>query len=304
MDKNMNSKQKISRMKKKEIRAGYFFLLPAILSILIWVIYPVITSFMYSFTDFDIISRMNFIGLNNYKRMLSDKDWLYALQRTFLYVLIFVPFMFVIALGAAELIKHLKFCSGFFRTSYFLPVVVSSVAAGSIFKLVLNTKMGVLNKLLAAIGLGKVNFLGDTTNALYACVMLAIWLGFGYNMIIFLAGLNDIPAEYYEAARIDGANSIQLFRHITFPGLARTSIFVLTMCFIDAFQVYDIISMLTDGGPNFSTTLVVQRIYLNAFLHFDMGYACAMTVILFFIIFVITMLQFRITSKMSDNGWG
>ena len=153
-------------------------------------------------------------------------------------------------------------------------------------------------------GKNQVNFLGDAGNALVACVMLAIWLGFGYYMIIFLAGLQDIPTEYYEAASIDGAGKIQQFCYITFPALGRTSVFVLTMCFIDSFQTYDIIKMLTDGGPNYSTTLVIQRIYINAFQHYEMGYACAMTVMLFFIIFIVTMIQLKFTSKMADNGWG
>ena len=163
--------------------------------------------------------------------------------------------------------------------------------------------MGLVNKGLAAIGLQRINFLGDSQHALASCVMLAIWLGFGYDMIIFLAGLQDIPSEYYEAAAIDGASPFQQFCYITFPALGRTSVFVLTMCFIDSFQTYDIIKMLTDGGPNYSTTLVIQRIYINAFQHYKMGYACAMTVILFFIIFIVTMIQLKITSRMADNGW-
>lgn len=123
-------------------------------------------------------------------------------------------------------------------------------------------------------------------------------------MIVFLAGLQDIPSDYYEAAAIDGASGLQQFFYITFPALGRTSIFVLTMCFIDSFQTYDVIKMLTDGGPNYSTTLVIQRIYTEAFQHYRMGYACAATVMLFVIIFIVTMLQLKLTNKFADNGWG
>lgn len=296
-------KRKISRLRLHEMCAGYLFLLPAAICLLVWTIYPIIKSFWYSLTDFDILNEATFIGLGNYEELLTDEDWTDALAKTFRYVLMFVPALYLISLGAAELIKHLTKFSGFFRTAYYLPMVVSSVAAGAIFKLLLNTRMGLVNKLLIAVGLEQINFLGDEKNALISCVILAVWLGFGGNMIIFLAGLQDIPRIYYEAAQIDGASSFAQFRYITFPGLARTSIFVLTNSFIGSFQTYDIIKTLTGGGPNYSTTLVVQRIYMEAFQHYNMGYACAMTVALFAIIFVVTMVQLKVTSKLADNGW-
>lgn len=299
------SKEKMSKMKKNEIKAGYLFLLPAALCLILWTIYPIISSFWYSLTDFDILTKPSFIGLQNYLELFNDSDWLYALRQTFLYVLIYVPCMFLISLGAAELVKHIPVWKGFFRTAFFLPVVVSAVAAGAIFKLILNTKMGLINKLLTLGGhIDAINFLGDAGNALFSCVALGIWLGFGYHMIVFLAGLQDIPSEYYEAAAIDGASGVQQFRYITFPALGRTSVFVLTMCFIESFQTYDAIKTLTNGGPNYSTTLVIQRIYIDAFQHYNMGYACAATVVLFLIIFAVTMIQLKFTSKMADNGWG
>lgn len=304
----MNNKQekkrrRISKLKWAEIRAGYLFLFPAAICLLVWTIYPIFKSFWYSLTDFDILNDAEFVGLKNYKELLQDSDWTDALKRTFRYVIMYVPALYLVSLGAAELIKHLKKGSGFFRTAYYLPMVVSAVAAGAIFKLLLNTRMGLVNKVLGVFGIDAINFLGDEKNALISCVILAVWLGFGSNMIIFLAGLQDIPRVYYEAAEIDGANGIQQFFSITFPGLARTSIFVLTNSFIGSFQTYDIIKTLTGGGPNYSTTLVVQLIYNEAFKHYNMGYACAMTVALFAIIFVVTMIQLKVTSKLADNGW-
>lgn len=304
----MNNKQekkrrRISKLKWAEIRAGYLFLFPAAICLLVWTIYPIFKSFWYSLTDFDILNDAEFVGLKNYKELLQDSDWIDALKRTFRYVIMYVPALYLVSLGAAELIKHLKKGSGFFRTAYYLPMVVSAVAAGAIFKLLLNTRMGLVNKVLGVFGIDAINFLGDEKNALISCVILAVWLGFGSNMIIFLAGLQDIPRVYYEAAEIDGANGIQQFFSITFPGLARTSIFVLTNSFIGSFQTYDIIKTLTGGGPNYSTTLVVQLIYNEAFKHYNMGYACAMTVALFAIIFVVTMIQLKVTSKLADNGW-
>lgn len=302
--KKYNKKRKISGMRKNEIVAGYFFLIPASVCLIVWTIYPIFNSFWYSLTNFNILNTPTFIGIENYRNLFTDEEWIASLKRTFEYVLMFVPLMYIISLGAAELVKHLKKCSGFFRTSYFLPVVVSAIAAGAIFKLILSTKMGLVNKIISFLGMEKINFLGNGENALASCVILAIWLGFGYNMLVFLAGLQDIPRDYYEAAMLDGASSIQQFRYITFPALGRTSVFVLTMSFIDSFQTYDVIKMLTDGGPNFATTLAVQRIYMNAFQHYKMGYACAMTVILFIIIFFVTILQLKLTNSMAEKGWG
>lgn len=299
----MKKRKIISRRKVKEACVGYLFLLPAAGCLLIWTIYPIIKSFWYSLTDFDMLSEPVYNNFANYKGLFMDKEWRDALGRTFRYVLMFVPSLYIVSLIAAELIKHLTKGKGFFRTSYYLPMVVSSVAAGAIFRLLLNTRMGLVNKILTGIGLQQVNFLGDEKVVLVTCVMLAVWLGFGSNMIIFLAGLQDIPNVYYEAAKIDGAKPMHQFMYITFPGLAQVSIFVLTMSFINSFQTYDLIKMLTGGGPNYSTTLVVQRIYEEAFKHYNMGYACAMTVVLFIIIFIITMLQLGITTKISENGW-
>ena len=293
----------LSPLRRKEAIAGYLFLLPAASCLLIWTIYPIIKSFWFSLTEFDILGEPEFIWFDNYKNLFFDEDWGQSLLRTFLYVIMYVPALYITSLAAAELIKHLTKGSSFFRTAYYLPMVVSSIAAGAIFKLLLNTKNGLVNMVLTGIGLDPINFLGSEQNALKSCVMLAVWLGFGSNMIIFLAGLQDIPKEYYEAAEIDGASPIQQFFYVTFPGLARTSIFVLTMSFIGSFQTYDLIKMLTDGGPNFSTTLVVQRIYEEAFKHYNMGYACAMTVVLFFIIFAVTMLQLWATGKLAKK-WG
>lgn len=299
----MKKKKITSRRKVKEACIGYLFLLPAAACLLIWTIYPIIKSFWYSLTDFDMLSKPVYNNFANYKDLFNDKEWRDALGRTFRYVLMFVPSLYIVSLIAAELIKHLTRGKGFFRTSYYLPMVVSSVAAGAIFRLLLNTRMGLVNRILTGIGLQQVNFLGDEKVALITCVILAVWLGFGSNMIIFLAGLQDIPKVYYEAAEIDGAKPIHQFMYITFPGLAQVSIFVLTMSFINSFQTYDLIKMLTGGGPNYSTMLVVQRIYEEAFKHYNMGYACAMTVVLFVIIFAITMLQLGITTKMSENSW-
>lgn len=299
----MKKKKITSRRKVKEACVGYLFLLPAAACLLIWTIYPIIKSFWYSLTDFDMLSKPVYNNFANYKDLFNDKEWRDALGRTFRYVLMFVPSLYIVSLIAAELIKHLTRGKGFFRTSYYLPMVVSSVAAGAIFRLLLNTRMGLVNRILTGIGLRQINFLGDEKVALITCVILAVWLGFGSNMIIFLAGLQDIPKVYYEAAEIDGAKPIHQFMYITFPGLAQVSIFVLTMSFINSFQTYDLIKMLTGGGPNYSTMLVVQRIYEEAFKHYNMGYACAMTVVLFVIIFAITMLQLGITTKMSENSW-
>lgn len=292
---------RLSPSQRREMLYGYLFAIPALTCIVIFVFVPIVRSLILALYDYDVVSKKDFIGLANFAAMAADPKWALALEKTFLYVGMFVPSMFAMSLLLALLIKHITRFSGFFRTTFFMPIIVSSTAAGAIFKMVFNKKTGFVNLFIQAFGGGAVNWLGDPNNAMICCVILAVWLGMGYNMIIFLAGLQDIPRDYYEAASIDGANGWQQFRHITFPGLAHTSIFVLTMSIINAFQAFDGIKMLTNGGPNNQTQVAVMWIYENAFIHYRMGYSCAMSLILFVIIMVITAVQLKATSAVTEK---
>ena len=281
--------------RKRDMLFGYLFAAPALICIFVFVFWPVIQAISLSLYDYDVVSTKEFIGIKNFISMLSDHKWTNALDKTVKYAVMFVPVMFVMSLALALMIKHIKQFSGFFRTTFFMPIIVSSTAAGAIFKMVFNQKTGAINVMIRMLGFKNINFLGDPTNALICCVFLAVWLGMGYNMIIFLAGLQDIPKDFYEAAAVDGANGWRQFWNITVPCLAQTSIFVLTMSIINAFQVFDGIKMLTNGGPNDKTQVAVMWIYENAFIHFRMGYACALSLVLFVIIMVITAIQMKLT---------
>ncbi|MGI6168938.1 MAG: carbohydrate ABC transporter permease [Christensenellales bacterium] len=287
--------------KKREMLFGYLFLAPALACLITFIFVPIFWAVELSLYDYNVISQKEFIGIGNFTKMISDAKWANSLDKTWKYVVLFVPSIFLISLALALIIKHITKLSGFFRTSFFLPIIVSSTAAGAIFKMVFNRNAGFLNAFIRLMGGSNLNWLGDPSRALICCVILAVWLGMGYNMIVFLAGLQDIPKDYYEAASIDGATSWQQFLHITFPGLAQTSIFILTMSIINAFQAFDGIKMLTNGGPNDMTQLAVLRIYENAFIHFQMGYSCAQSLVLFGIILVITAIQLKATSSLADH---
>lgn len=292
---------RLTQSQRREMLYGYLFALPALACIIIFVFVPIVRSLILSLYDYDVISKKEFIGLENFLAMIKDPKWTLALKKTCVYVVMFVPFMFVISLLLALIVRHITKFSGFFRTTFFMPIIVSSTAAGVIFKMIFNKKTGFVNIFIKALGGSAVNWLGDPGNAMICCVILAIWLGMGYNMIIFLAGLQDIPQDYYEAASIDGANGWQQFWNITFPCLADTSVFVLTMSIINAFQAFDGIKMLTNGGPNNQTQVAVLWIYENAFIHYRMGYSCAMSLVLFIIIMVITIIQLKTTSAIAEK---
>ena len=293
--------RRLTPSQRRETLVGILFVVPALTCIIVFVFIPIVRSLILSLYDYDVVSKKDFIGLSNFAAMAQDPKWMQALQKTLLYVVMFVPSMLVISLLLALMIKHITSFSGFFRTTFFMPIIVSSTAAGAIFKMVFNKKTGFVNLFIRALGGGAVNWLGDPFNAMICCVILAVWLGMGYNMIIFLAGLQDIPGDYYEAAAIDGASGWQQFLNITLPGLSHTGIFVLTMSIINAFQAFDGIKMLTNGGPNDQTQVAVMWIYENAFIHYRMGYSCAMSLILFVIIMAITFVQLKATSSIAEQ---
>ena len=292
-------KSALTALRAREMKFGYLFVAPALICLIIFTFIPIVDAVSLSFFDYNAIATKNFIGLANYQAMFADESWIESLGITAKYVLMYVPALFVISLCLALIIRHITSLSGLFRTTFFMPIIVSATAAGIIFKMVFNKNSGFINMAIRSVGLNALNWLGVGSNALICCVILAVWLGMGYYMIIFLAGLQDIPKDYYEAARIDGANALQQFRHITLPCLSQTSIFVFVMLIINAFQTFDSIKMLTDGGPNDATKLAVLRIYENSFIHFRMGYSCATSLMLFAIIFSISLIQLKITGAMS-----
>lgn len=279
---------------KSETTAAIVFLLPAVLGLLIFMIIPMLYALWVSLHEWNGLTDMAWVGIDNYLRLLDDKEWFGSLGRTFLYTLLFVPPLFFASLTLALIVKNLPFLNGTFRTLFFLPVVMSSVISGLIWKLIYDEKFGMLNQILGKFGVEPISWLSSQDWALVAVAIVSVWLHTGFYMIIFLAGLQDIPRDIYEAAIIDGANRWQSFWHITLPNLRHTSTFVLIISVIGSFQVFDLIKLMTNGGPAKASMLSVQHIYETSFVLYDMGYASALSLCLFTIIMIFTILQMKL----------
>lgn len=284
-------------------RAAYVFLAPALIPIFVFFFIPVLAAFLLSFTDFDIYSLSNFqyarfVGLRNYIQLFSDPLFRKALINTFYYVIVGGPLSVAVSLGTALMInsKLIRF-KGFFRTVYFAPVVTTLVAVAVVWRFLYHPRFGMLNYALSFFGVDPIDWLGDPTWAMPAIILMAVWKSFGYNMIIFVAGLQNIPAELYEAARIDGANTWQQFKSITLPMLAPTTLFVSIVTMIGNFQLFAEPYVMTQGGPVNSTLSIVLLMYQQGFRWWNMGYSAAIAFVLFGIIlmgsFVQTKLQRR-----------
>ena len=254
-------------------------------------------------TDFDIYSiadirTMRFVGLANYLDLLRDPLFWTALKNTLFFVLVGGPLSVGTSLGAALLMnaRGLRF-KGFFRTAYFAPVVTTLVAVAVVWRFLLHGRYGLVNYGLALAGIDPINWLGDPTWAMPSLILLAIWKNFGYNMIIFIAGLQGIPRYLYEAAEVDGAGRWQQFRHITLPMLAPTFLFVGIITMIGYFQLFAEPYVMTDGGPLNATLSIVLLMYREGFKWWNMGYAAAVAFILFAIIFAATLVQLKLQRR-------
>jgi multiple sugar transport system permease protein len=275
-------------------RAAYLFILPSLLFLAIFVVYPILSAFWLSLHRYTLLEPPAWNGLTNYRLLLEDQRFVKALGNTFLFALMTVPVGTVISLLLAVLINRALRAIVFFRTAYYLPVVTSFVAVSFIWLWIYEPQFGLLNQVLGAVGLPTPAWLRDPATALLSIALLSIWKNAGYNMIIFLAGLQGIPQYLYEAAEIDGASAVQRFRYITVPMLSPTTFFVFVVYFIGALQMFVQAWILTQGGPLDSTLTVVYLIYQNGFENLKMGYASAMSVILFLFIALVTWINTRV----------
>ena len=290
-------KYTLSRLRRQEAAWSYAFLLPAFLTILIFVFIPVINAFWISMHKWSMFGDMKWVGLGNYTYWMKNDEWLATLKKTFRYVLVYMPSLFCISLMLALIVKHIYIGTGFFRTAYFMPIVLSATASGIVWKLLFDQKAGAINKIIKLMGGSAIPWLGRSQYAIWAALIVHIWMQSGYYMVIFYAGIQDIPRDYYEAAEIDGATGWNAFRYITFPCLSNTSAFVLIMSAINSFQAFDQVKMLTNGGPAYATRFAVHHIYENAFQLYDMGGSTSMAIILFAIVLVVSILQLRVTGQ-------
>lgn len=279
----------------KEALTAYGMLLPDVLGLLVFVFIPIIYAFYISLHNWNGLSEMVFTGFDNYSRMIKDQRFIDSVWTTIKYALMYVPGVFVLALLLAALLNALHGrLQSFFRTAVFLPYAISTVIAGIVWSFMYNPMNGFLNQIIIWAGGEKQRFLASTEQALPSVAVVGIWLVLGYNTILFLAAIKDIPKDYYEAAEIDGAGAFQKFFKITVPLIKETSVFVLVMCAIGAFQAFDLINVMTGGGPASATTTSVLYIYEKAFTTFELGYSSALAFVLFIIIMFLTLAQMKI----------
>ena len=254
---------------------------------------PIVFGLYISFTNYDGFKVMDFIGFNNYLDMFQDSYFTISLKNNLVYTLVTVPATLIIALLLAVAVNKGLKGSAIFKTLFFFPYITSMVAVGIIWTLLYNPTVGPINSILRSIGISNPpGWLLSTTSALLAIMIVYIWKMSGYYMIIFLAGLQSIPHHLYEAAEIDGAGGIKKFFKITLPLLSPTTFMVMILIIINSFQVFDLIQVMTDGGPGRATNVLVYRIYQEGFNYSHFGYASAEAYFLFAIILVVTLIQF------------
>lgn len=293
----MSQARQVGRNISKEVFWGYVFVAPIMLGFIVFMVYPLIYSFYLSLTSSDGIMSPSFIGLENYSKLFKDQDFLKSLRVTLYFTVGTVPIGTVLALIVAVMLNAKIRFSTLYRSAFFLPVITSMVAVATVWKWLYNTDFGLINAFLAQVGVYQPPWLASQEWAMVSIIIMSIWKGIGFNMVIFLAGLQGISPSLYEAAKIDGANTLQRFSNITVPLLRHTTLFVIIMAIIGSFQVFDQVFIMTAGGPAKATTVVVYYIYQNAFQFFKQGYASAMAYILFAIIFLATMIQMKISQR-------
>lgn len=286
----------------KEMRrewTAYLFNAPGMILFAVFVVYSVITSFNLSFHEWNILEpEKPFVGLQNYREVMGDERFWASVGRSVYFTVGSVIPTMAIALGIALLLNTKIRALGLFRTAYYLPVITPLVVAAIIWKWVYDADFGLANFYLMKLGIidEPLLWLADKTLAMPAVILVNVWKGVGFNMVVYLAGLQAIPAEFYEAAEVDGAGGWQRFRRITFPLVAPTTFFLLVINTVGAMKSFENIFVMTSGGPpgpGGATTTVVYYIYTQAFEFFRMGYASALAYVLFFLLFLVSFTQFR-----------
>ena len=287
-------KEFLSKLANKQNFAGVLFILPSLLGTIVFIIIPIVCSFGLSFAKWDLLNPIQFVGLENYKVVLTEPVFVKIIINTFVYAISTSVFGVIIPLILACIINNKIKGADFFKTAYFLPFVTPMIVIGIIWKWIFDPNIGCLNHLLHL----HINWLYDTNFAMPALIIVSVWKLIGYNMILFLTGLSTINQELLEASKIDGANAYNTFKHVTIPLLSPTIFFVTIITAITSFQVFDLIYVMTQGGPLDSTNVLVYAIYKNAFEYFNVGKASALAYVLFAIIFVLTLVQWKLKNKL------
>lgn len=283
---------------RAEAKYGYAFIAPMLIGFIIFVLIPIIATFCLSFTNYSLLSGMEFCGFSNYVKMLTkDATFTKSVVNTLYFTVLLVPTNFVLCLGLALLIQENIKGIGFFRTAIFTPYITSIVVWALIWKFMFQTENGFVNVFLRLLNIAGVNWLYNEKLAIPLVVFVTLTKGFGMNTIIFINALQDVPRIYYEAAELDGASAIQRFRRITLPMISPTVFLVLIITMIGSLKVFTQINVMTEGGPGTSSYVLVYYIYQKAFRLQQFGYASAISVILFIVIMILTLLQWKVRSN-------
>jgi multiple sugar transport system permease protein len=283
-----------SRLLWHEAVMAYLFVSPAMILFLIFTVLPVVFAFLLSFTNYDILSPIKWVGLRNYARLLTDTIFQRGILNVLFYALMFIPSMIILSILLALALNRKVPGMRFFRTLYYLPAVTSSIAASVVWTWMLQKDYGVINQFLALFGIVGPAWLADSDTAMFAIVIVTLWQGLGGNIIIFLAGLQGIPPALYEAAKLDGANGWHLFQYVTLPLLRTTTYLIAFLTLIGSLQLFDQAYAMTQGGPGYATTTAVYQIYSNGFNQLKMGYASAQAFVLALAILILSVIQMRL----------
>ncbi|CAH0117911.1 MULTISPECIES: carbohydrate ABC transporter permease [unclassified Paenibacillus] len=274
----------------------YLFIMPWLIGFAVFAMYPILASLYYSFTDYDIISKPTFIGLDNFKELFRDELFYKSIAVTLKYTFISVPLSLILSLLFAMLINQKVPARGFFRTAMYFPSMVSGVSMSLLWFWVFNPEIGFLNYILSWFGVKGPAWLLDEHYALWALIIMSFW-GMGTGMLIFLAGLQGVPASLLEAARLDGAGRWKTFWNVTFPMISPVFLFQLIMSVIESFQVFTQAYVMTQGGPNYATRFYVYNLYVSAFKDFRLGYASAMAWLLLIAILIVTIIIMKTSNR-------
>lgn len=287
-------KRRRSALQRKETIAGFLFVSPMLFGVGIMVLLPILATFYLSLTEWSLItgvSGIKFVGLDNFERLFRDAKFLKALTNNAIFLLTVPAYMAISLVLAVILNRHVYF-NQLFKVIYFLPYISSIVAVATVWRVLFHPSLGPVNQFLMSIGIDNPpKWIADPKFALVSIMMISVWISIGFNMIVYLAGLQAIPKDLYEAAEIDGANGWTRFFRITLPLLSPTTFFLLITGIIYTFKVFDLIAVLTQGGPAGSTNVMVWYLYETAFVNLKVGYASSMAFILFLCVFGITLIQ-------------
>jgi len=273
------------------------FLAPSLIGLLVFTVGPILYSLRLTLYDWNLLSEPRYIGTRNFEELYHDQEFWTAFGHTLTYLILYIPAVLVLALGTALLLNRPLRGMAFFRTATFIPVVSSWVVVALMWKWIFNPRYGLLNYLLAQVGIRGPAWLFDPDTALYAIIIASVWKDIGFIAVMYLAGLQGISVTYYEAAHIDGARPWQTFWYITLPLLTPTTFFALIISLINGFQIFEQAWLMPESFARSGTTVVVEQIVNNAFRYNRMGYAATMSWVLFAVIFAVTLIQLRLQSR-------